>query len=381
VSAAFTHVDTAVNGAHHRNRVMPLADFRPPREARDVFATYFRFTPELAEYTATNPHVPPEKRPSVKWYRGPVFASFLPADFDRADDPDLARADAIRIVRTLEARHDVPPAATRSYFSGNKGFSLEIPGALFGGFAPATDVPERFKRLAPILFAECRTLDTSIYESVRLWRCPNFRHGISGLCKIRLTLGELECLSLDGIRALAASPRSFPADVPDDDWFPRVGLADAWAATALPERGHEPADVGADEASRPLTSGQYRELLELMTPYWFAGQKHTAALGLAGWLAVAGVPESLAEKLFRALSLEDRKPDDRLRCLRDSYQRRRLGLAVAGPSRLREYVTDEDMETLERLLGSTGALCPAILVGRLRVSRPRRLRVREATHA
>ena len=298
---AFTYVDTAINGAWNRNRVMALADFHPPPDARDVFATYCRFTPELADYAATNPLVAPHKRPSVNGYRGQAFAAFLPVDCDDAADPDRARADAIRIVRTLEAR-------PRRAASGGPCLLLRLQGVLagdsrrlFGGFAPAADLPARFKRLVLDLFRDCSTLDPSIYETVRLWRWPNSRHGKSGLFKVRLSLGELERLSIDAIRALAASPRLFPDDPPDDDWFPRAGLVDAWTATAMPQNDQtsDAANCGVAEGSRPLTPERQRAVVALMARHWHAGQKHTVALGLAGWLALAGVPSSRAWRCFR----------------------------------------------------------------------------------
>ncbi len=261
----FVYVDTAIGGPANRNRVMRLEDFSPPRNASDVFTTYFRYTNEFADYAANNPIVAPEVRPSVKGFRGQAFALFLPADFDCAEDLNRAREDAIRVVATLEARYDVPASAVRIAFSGSKGFSLEIPGGLFAGFAPAVDLPRRFKRLAGELFADCPTRDSSIYESVRLWRVVNSRHGKSGLYKVRLTLGELTGLSLEEIRRLAETPRPYQ-DAPDDDWFPRAGLVELWANTTIPENGH-PRDAqehGADVGSRPLTPEHERELIEVM---------------------------------------------------------------------------------------------------------------------
>jgi hypothetical protein len=380
--AAFTYVDTAVNGAQHRNHVMPLAEFRPPSDACDVFATYFRFTRDLLDYAAANSHVAPHKRPSVKGYRGLAFAPFVPADFDCEGSPDRARADAIRAVRMLHAQHDVPPPANRIYFSGHKGFSLEIPGALFGTFTPAADLPGRLKSLAYALFADYATLDTTIYETVRLWRWPNSRHAKSGLYKIRLSRAELEGLDLEAIRALAAVPRPCFADAPDDDWYSRAGLIAAWAATSTLETGHrdEPAEAGVPEGSRPLSPKEQHALASLMHRYWFVGQKHNVALGLAGWLALAGVPESQGEMLFRKLSVDDQKPDDRLRCLHDSYHRRRLGHPVAGPSRLREYLPPHDMDALARILTSRRGRQLAIIGGRLHVGKAR-LRTRESVHA
>src|SRR4051812_26872703 len=100
----FVYVDTAINGASNRNHVMPLADFAPPTTARDVYATYFRYTHDLLDHAAHNPLVAPEKRPSVKGFRGVAFASFFPVDFDCAENLNRARLETIRAVRTLEVR-------------------------------------------------------------------------------------------------------------------------------------------------------------------------------------------------------------------------------------------------------------------------------------
>ena len=352
--AEFVYADTAVNGAFNRNRVMPLEEFDPPPGAKDVYTTYLRFTRELWEYAATNPNVEPNKRPSVKGFRGLALAEFFPADFDCAEDLNRAREDIVRAMTTLRTCYEVPPQAVRAAFSGSKGFSLEIPATLFGGFAPAANLAQRFKRLAAVLFPDYPTLDTVIYESVRLWRVVNSRHGESSLYKILLTFHELQTLSVEEIRQLATSPRDV-RDGSDDDWFPRAGLAEAWEATAIPDNGHrrEHAAYEADEGegeSRTLTAEQEQAIDALIAPYWFKSQKHNVAFGLAGWFAIAGVAFEQAKRVFVRLSADDARPDDRLNCLRDSYNRRRLGLPIAGPSRLREILLREDMDALERIL-------------------------------
>jgi hypothetical protein len=349
--ADFIFVDTAVGGVWNRNQVMPLADFRPPPDAQDVYATYLRYTRELPDYANTNPHVEADDRPSVKGFRGQAFAPFFPADFDCAGDLNQPRRDVIRAVKMLEARFDLPLSAVRLAFSGRKGFSLEIPGSLFGDFAPGAEIPSRFKRLGGELFADFLTIDTSIYEGLRLWRLPNYRHAKSGLFKIRLSLDELEHLRIDEIQNLATAARPHQ-DVPDDDWFPRAGLVHVWASTAIPKNGYlqESADCGPDVGSRAITHDHIKLLIEIVTRHWFASQKHNVALGLAGWLVMAGVPEEQGEDIFRTLSADDTRPDDRLNCLRDTYKRRRMNLAIAGPSRLREYLPRDDMDALERIL-------------------------------
>jgi hypothetical protein len=376
----FVYVDTAINGVFNRNHVMRLDAFSPPAPATDVFITYFHYTRELLEYANHNPLVPPTKRPSVKGFRGVAFASFFPVDFDCADDLARARHDAISAVRRLEARYDVPPEGIRIAFSGHKGFSLEIPGTLFGSFTPAADLPHRFKHLVRALFPEMSTLDTGIYEAVRLWRVIGTRHGRSGLYKIPLTLGELERLTIDEIRDLAASPRPWH-DIPDDEWLSRPDLIALWTATAIPESKRDEVVMSHRVVlgGRRLSGDQESALIELMQRRWVEGQKHHVALGLAGCLARTGVPEDQATEIFARLGADDQRPDDRLQCLRDSYARHRQGLAVAGPSRLEEHLPATDLDALEAMLPTRARL--VCRPHREIASRHRALRTREVHYA
>jgi len=52
------------------------------------------------------------------------------------------------------------------------------------------------------------TLDTQIYDRVRLWRIPNSIHEGSGLYKIPITIDELNNLSLEEIKEMAQKPRT-----------------------------------------------------------------------------------------------------------------------------------------------------------------------------
>jgi hypothetical protein len=378
----FVYVDTAINGASNRNHVMPLADFAPPTTARDVYATYFRYTYYLLDHAAHNPLVAPEKRPSVKGFRGVAFASFFPVDFDCAENLNRARLEAIRALRTLEAHYDLSPDAIRIAFSGHKGFSLEIPGTLFGGFTPAADLPHRFRRLARALFPQGSTLDTAIYESVRLWRVLNTRHGRSGLYKIPLTLSELERLTIDEIQGLAAAPRP-GHNIPDDEWLPRPDQVALWKATTNPAPRAEPGAMPrrVPLGQRRLSPAQEAALMQLMQRHWVVSQKHHVALGLAGCLVLAGIPEDQATGIFDQLSAEDRRPDDRLRCLRDSYTRHRQGLLVAGPSRLQDQLPPADLDALERLLPTRARLVCGSHRDISTPSRPQVLRTRGTQHA
>jgi hypothetical protein len=191
----YLYVDTASYGVYNRNQVMKLSDYSPPAHAYDCFTTYLRFTEDLVYYVRENIS-PTTGKPSVSGYPGPALAEFLPFDFDDAQNPARAVAEAAHFVRVWEKDYGFPPEALRIYFSGMKGISIEIPSELFEGFEPSPDIADWLRHLATKMTPGATTLDTKIYEKLRLWRVPNTRHGGSGLYKIPLTAKEL----LDGNR-------------------------------------------------------------------------------------------------------------------------------------------------------------------------------------
>ncbi len=204
------YIDTAVGGVYNRNVVVRREDFTPNGK-RDVFATYRRFPPDLSRQV--------DSTGSVKGYQGLCHAPFYPLDVDVDGDPDSA-LDALRhILTVLHEVWEVPVEAVRIYFSGSKGYHLEIPGQLFGGLGvlPVGESASRMRRLLSHLFDDPAALhlDGGIYDALRLWRVPNTRHGKTGLFKVPITAWEAFNCSPKQILDLARSPRHI--DLPDDD--------------------------------------------------------------------------------------------------------------------------------------------------------------------
>jgi hypothetical protein len=220
-SNEFGYVDTAVGGAKQRNKVKRFDEFCPPLGAVDAYATWMRYDAALLEHVTESG--------SVSSYRGPCWAPRAPLDFDSKADPAVTLEESRRVVCWLRDRFEVDPKAIRIHFSGHKGFHLEVPAALFGGFAPSADLPARVACLVRTLVEglDLKTLDWGIYNHLRLWRVPNSKHSATELYKIPLTVGELLSLDIAAIRELARQPREVehPAD---DDWFPVAELEALW---------------------------------------------------------------------------------------------------------------------------------------------------------
>jgi hypothetical protein len=178
--------------------------------AAECYASIFCFSDDvllhLAEHRVGG-------RPSIAGYDGKVWAPFLPLDLDAGPAElqtalDLAR----RTYRVLLEHWQLPAAALHVYFSGAKGFHLLIDTRVFGRVAAARNLPAAFSRLRLEILralpdAARPFFDLSIGDKVRLLRLPNTRHRGSGLYKVPVDPGELDCATVEDIRRLAHSPR------------------------------------------------------------------------------------------------------------------------------------------------------------------------------
>ena len=138
---------------------------------------------------------------------GPVLSP-LYFDFDNEQAPNKAQKEATATIKKLMQDCDISEANVAIAFSGQKGFSVAISPEVFG--AEASDhLPQIWKSIVKELAVKLKlkNIDTAIYDRRRLWRLLNSRHNKSGLFKVPLSLWELENLSIDQIKSLAANPR------------------------------------------------------------------------------------------------------------------------------------------------------------------------------
>lgn len=181
------------SGKFIRNIIEPFGDdaikqFRGKHNNTDVYTTVLKFDKEqIREGKQT----------------GPLYFDF---------DNEFA-LDDLRDVMKFFIKHGCPKESIHVYYSGSKGFHLEIPFE-----ALRIDPSQELHKLYEVVAKEIKrqlhlpSLDEAIYDAVRLWRLPNSINSKSGLYKIPLTSEETE-LPLDQIKEFAKAPR-------DDFKFP-----------------------------------------------------------------------------------------------------------------------------------------------------------------
>lgn len=165
---------------------------------RVAFLSLFHFGREFVEHVG--------RCGSVKGFTGPVGADWLAFDLDRTD-LEAARRDACRLVAFLLERYRLNEDEVLPFFSGSKGFHATLPAELVGSPAPCTDFAAVAGEFCGRVAAGAGVAIDSIYDSMRLFRAPNSKHGKTGFFKVPLTWRELSCLSAARIQELAREPR------------------------------------------------------------------------------------------------------------------------------------------------------------------------------
>jgi hypothetical protein len=139
---------------------------------------------------------------------GSVRLGSLYFDLD-ADNLDDSYGEALRLYRYF--LDIVPESAIRFYFTGFKGFHIEVE-ALALGITPGNSLHEIFRYIATDLKSQLslETLDFSVYDLRRMWRLPCSMHQKTGLWK-----NDLSCDSglinsgLKEIKSYCRNPETF----------------------------------------------------------------------------------------------------------------------------------------------------------------------------
>jgi len=201
--AEYRFVDVAIGGAHNRNRLVDCTKLGDPakKKLRDAYMTYFRYPDDMVQHFRENGG-------SVKGYKGPAYADYIPVDID-TNDIQSATYHAIRMIEIL-GTYDVDINSLKIYFSGSKGFHVLIPSEIVK-VEPSEDIHYRFRKFVSRI-ANGVKYDSTIYDKLRIFRIPNTINTKSGRYKIPLYPFELYNLKPDELLDMASQPR--------EDWQP-----------------------------------------------------------------------------------------------------------------------------------------------------------------
>jgi len=172
-----------------RNIIIPINEIEKYRKIynnKGIFATIYNYDSEDQE-------------------KANVVAP-LYFDID-SDDLNKSKIETIKLVEYF-INEGVKPEWIRIYFSGKKGFHLEIPFECFGSEL-CIDLNKIYRHIVKKLVENLKLkhVDTQIYDKRRLIRLPNSIHQDTGLFKIALTFDELKTKTIEEIKVMAKEPR------------------------------------------------------------------------------------------------------------------------------------------------------------------------------
>ncbi len=259
---------------------------------RESYLSAFTFTDELRKnLTATG---------TTKGYSGPCGASWLWFDLDDPDDAARALDAARRLGAGLVDRYMMEGDDLLVFYSGSKGFHVGMPMTLCGSPAASDSFHRVARRFAEATAARLRlTIDTGVYDRVRLFRAPNSRHPKTGRHKRRLTFDELMGLRFDAILRTAELPEPF--DLPSVPSLDLTAAAD-WQAA----EGAVDADDQARHQRRATKAGATlnRQTLDFIRDGANAGDRHRLLYSAAANLAEFGASYALAFAVLSEAALD-----------------------------------------------------------------------------
>ncbi|HEX3037065.1 MAG TPA: AAA family ATPase [Thermodesulfobacteriota bacterium] len=183
------------------------------------------------------------------------------------------------------------------FYSGSKGFHLELPKGLFG-YEPSIYLNEIFKVIAAEhLLPQEVTIDDSVYDKVRLWRVKNTKNSKSGLLKIPLSVHELFNLTIPEIQELAKQARK------GDFCDPNVSLNDKLHEIYL-EVEKKVKSLGSNNSKKKKKYKKSVDDDEIID-----GDRNNVLLSWWGYFLDKGIPFKKALFMLRGINMRCTTPD------------------------------------------------------------------------
>jgi hypothetical protein len=275
--ADFIFVELADPHFNRRGIVVKVDDIEINSEDVDRCRTWATYPEGLKTHC--------KDKATIRGYDGMVCCDFIPLDIDNLDS-----AKVEEVVKILND-YDVPTECLSFYFSGKKGFHIEIPSAIVGiEPLPVKEFNQRVKRFIRLLGLDC---DESMYKSHQLYRLTNTLNNKSNLYKIPIKYSEIH----DDFKILAKAPRfkTFANKVTELN----DTLNALWLETALsPKTPKLSKDFSINNNSWILESSERRNSLKTSTWGVKKGNRNTTGSELTRKLMMEGYTKENALKIL-----------------------------------------------------------------------------------
>ncbi len=240
---------------------------------------------------------------SVAGFTG-LVTKRLVFDFDDKKNVDRAKKDAVELVSRL-MMYGFNESAIRTYFSGNKGFHVEV-------HTNQEMTKNEVDNIITNLVDGLNTADKKILDENRLFRIPLSVNKTTGLYKIPITISELSDLSVDDIKKLADLKEN------SEEKFDKYGnmIAGYKTQESLPEsikllKNLTKVEKKELDLNKALDSDQQPDLNSmpvflskplgaLLQGFFEEGERNEALMILATNLRKSGIPKDIAYNMLKS---------------------------------------------------------------------------------
>jgi len=294
------YVEFVEGDIRKRNMILELDALPDSRGKKECYRSLYVFDSGLTDYVNFNK--------STKEYKGIHKTDYITFDVDCKDSLDDAHVETVKLVQHLQHNWEVSVDYMRFYFSGFKGFHLQIPIEVIGSIEPINDFCIVYRAFIDELTEGFIHVDKSIYNLNRIFRIENTINEKSGLYKIPLTYKQLMTTSSSEIQELACSVQEASFLAPDE--IPVVPiLSDLFKSLELKRikinkektkpfgRDSNNTASNADLISKAEKASNYLKTIKLGYNEWIKCGFALASLGEEG------------RELFRNMSINEYWPD------------------------------------------------------------------------
>lgn len=301
--SSYNNVEMALFGTNNRNTIVDCTSLKTPKEGEDHYKCWFRYQPDLRDHVAATG--------SVKGHSLPHYCDDINFDVDVEEDLARAKEYTTRLVKNL-LDMGIERHLVYVYFSGSKGFHVQVPSCLFG-IKPSIDLYARVKILCEQIAGEV-PLDKTIYDKNRLFRLANSKNGKSGLYKVFISH---EMLDGDMEEILEYAKRPQPVPVPTQDPEPLPHLQEIWEKILSAPTKHVPAKLptktGEVVRSQPVvnTSKDAKPCIAMLLNDGIEkGHRHNAGLRLVSHFVKQGFSDETIVAMLEEWAMKCSPPTD-----------------------------------------------------------------------
>jgi len=241
--------ELVLKSLHNRNTIVPINEITYEPRDYEAYQSLFQYSADIYEYV----HL----QGGVSGFNGKLYTNSIYLDIDNATNGPASRDSLIKLIRYLNSEYKIHPDDLKIYFSGNKGYHVEIPEIMLGEIKGSEVLNQYVKDFVTKIKvgSQVTDIDTAIYDATRIFRLVNSKNMKSGLYKIPIGYNEVVELGDAGVRDLAKEPRL--------DWklsktySPKFNpkLSDLWESVAQREAVVDLGVENMDSFFAPATEG------------------------------------------------------------------------------------------------------------------------------